>query len=264
VYLGYIDRHFPTIETLDDLIYFSQLNQAEAMKTGVEHYRRLKGHSWGTLIWQINDCWPVQSWSMIDYLEERKAVYYAAKRFYAPVLLSLCREGDALEAHVVNDLSEPISGRLSIRICTFDGRTVQERSEAISTGPNAAARVACMSLNELSADPREVFVHASLAPDSSQPDVENILFLAEPKELRLPVPGLQVTVGESDHGPAIKLEARQFAAYIWLSAPRLGPLAWSDNFFHLLPGHPQMVSVSGDIEVEKLRERLRVRTLRPS
>jgi beta-mannosidase len=264
VYLGYVERHFPAVETLDDLIYFSQLNQAEAMKTGVEHYRRLKGHCWGTLIWQIDDCWPVQSWSMIDYLGERKAAYYAARRFYAPILLSLCRDGKAIEAHVVNDLAEPISGRLTIQISTFDGRTVREQSEAVSTRANAAARVARMPLDELSIDPRDIFVHALLTMDSGHPEVENTLFLAEPKELHLPDPGLKVAVEESDHGPEVTIEARQFAAYVWLSAPGPDPLAWSDNFFHLLPDRPQRVFIDGDIEVDTLRERLQVRTLRPS
>ena len=63
-YLGYIGLHFPEPQTLEDLVYYSQINQAEALKCGVEHYRRRKGRCWGTLFWQINDCWPVQSWAV--------------------------------------------------------------------------------------------------------------------------------------------------------------------------------------------------------
>ena len=90
-YLGYIALHFPEAQSLEDLVYFSQINQAEALKCGVEHYRRRKGRSWGTLFWQLNDCWPVQSWAVIDSTGEPKAAYFACKKFYAPVLLSLVR-----------------------------------------------------------------------------------------------------------------------------------------------------------------------------
>jgi beta-mannosidase len=264
VYLGYIERHFPEIRSLDDLVYYSQLNQAEAIKFGVEHYRRIKGRCWGTLIWQINDCWPVQSWSMIDYLGERKAVYYAAKRFYAPILVSLFREGDAVEAHVINDLSVGISGRLTMRLCSFDGTTVQESVEPVSVEAHAAARVASMAVERVPVDPREAFVHASLTANGRQADSENLLFLAEPKNLHLVGAQVQVTVDESEQRPAITLEAQQLAAYVWLAAPGLGPLIWSDNFFHLLPGRPYTVFVRDDVGAETLRERLTVRTLCPS
>ena len=65
-YLAYVALHFPCPYSLEDLVYYSQVNQAEALKYGVEHYRRNKGRNWGTLFWQLNDCWPVQSWAVID------------------------------------------------------------------------------------------------------------------------------------------------------------------------------------------------------
>ncbi len=88
-YLNFIAMHYPAPQTFDDLIYYGQANQADALKCGIEHWRRLKGRCWGTLFWQFNDCWPVQSWSVIDSEGDPKAAYYASKRFYAPVLLSL-------------------------------------------------------------------------------------------------------------------------------------------------------------------------------
>jgi beta-mannosidase len=266
IYLGYIERHFPPVQSLDDLVYYSQVNQAEAMRFGVEHYRRLKGRCWGTLIWQLNDCWPVQSWSMIDYLGERKAVCYAARRFYAPVLLSLYREGDTLRAHIVNDLLEPTAGRVTVRITTFDGTVLREESRNVAVGANAAVTVMDIGLSVVSADPREIVVHASLAPHGSHPGAENVLFLAEPRDLRLSSSSVRTSIDDGERGPVISLEAQQVVAHVWLSAPGLEPLEWSDNFFHLLPGRRHTVSVGGarGLTAAALQRRLRVRTLNPS
>ncbi|MBV9278757.1 MAG: glycoside hydrolase family 2 protein, partial [Chloroflexi bacterium] len=266
VYLGYIERHFPPVRSLDDLIYYSQLNQAEAMRFGVEHYRRLKGRCWGTLIWQLNDCWPVQSWSMIDYLGNRKAVYYAARRFYAPVLLSPIRQGGALEVHLVNDLLAPVSGQLTLRLASFDGTIVQEETASVSLGANGAGGVTRLSLRDIPVDPRDLYVQASLSSGERQACVDAITFLAEPKDLRLPDPQLQTAVEETDQGPAVTLQTDRFAAYVWLAAPGLGRVQWADNFFHLLPGQQHTVPVihPPGISVEEMRERLKVRILNPS
>lgn len=77
----------------DTLLYASQLLQGEAIKYGVEHFRRNRGRCMGAVYWQLNDCWPVASWSSIDYYGRWKALHYFAKRFFAPVLLSCQEEG---------------------------------------------------------------------------------------------------------------------------------------------------------------------------
>src|SRR4029079_14506853 len=71
------------------LVYLSQVLQAEGIRYGVEHWRRPMDRVAGTLYWQLNDCWPVASWSSVDYFGRWKALHYAARRFYAPLLLSI-------------------------------------------------------------------------------------------------------------------------------------------------------------------------------
>ena len=82
---------YPT--SFEAFVYASQLLQAQAMQYGVEHWRRNRGHCMGTVIWQLNDCWPVVSWSSIDYYGRWKALHYYEKRFFAPVLISCNEEG---------------------------------------------------------------------------------------------------------------------------------------------------------------------------
>lgn len=91
--LKYLYQTFLYPNSFDTLLYASQLLQAEAIKYGVEHFRRNRGRCMGTIYWQLNDCWPVASWASIDYFGRWKALHYFAKRFFAPVLLSCQEEG---------------------------------------------------------------------------------------------------------------------------------------------------------------------------
>ena len=146
VYLGYIAIHYPAPQTLEDLVFYSQLNQRDALSYGIEHYRRRKGHCWGTLFWQINDCWPVQSWSVIDSLGEPKAAYFGAKRFYAPVLVSLVRDGQTAHVHMVNDHLHALSGQLTVTTETFDSEVLLTETHSVSVGANGAEQVAAFDL----------------------------------------------------------------------------------------------------------------------
>ena len=267
-YLGYIGLHFPDPQTLEDLVYYSQLNQAEALKYGVEHYRRRKGHCWGTLFWQINDCWPVQSWAIIDSLGEPKAAYYACQKFYAPLLVSLVQEEHAAKVHLVNDRLHALAGTLTLTLQTFDGETLAEETQAINVGHNGAEVVASFGLAAAQGRERDVFLYAQFVTDDGQEQAENFLFLAEPKDWRASDPGLKVTLTEDANGYRVSLFARRFAPYVWLRRADNAPLFPStdigDNFFHLRPGETREFLVPKTETLptlEALRGQLIVRTL---
>ncbi len=110
----YMAQYFRYPENISDLVYASQLLQAQAMRYGVEHWRRNRGECMGAVVWQLNDCWPVASWSSIDYFGRWKALHYFEKRFFAPVLLSCCEEG--LLSQNPNLNSRPYRIEKSIRL----------------------------------------------------------------------------------------------------------------------------------------------------
>ncbi len=266
IYLSYIALHYPEAQNLEDLVYYSQLNQAEALKYGVEHYRRLKGRNWGTLFWQINDCWPTQSWAVIDSEGEPKAAYFACKKFYAPVLLSLVWNGGTVTAHLVSDLQTPLSGSVEILLATFDGETLAAATTDVSVGANVAAVVATSDLSAGLSRPREVFVSAKFTSSDGMITAKNILLLAEPKDLQLSAPGLSLEVTENGASAfSVQVSAKRFAPYVWLRRSDNLPLeGLEDNFFHLQPGETQTLTIAKDETlqtVEDLRGRLVVRTL---
>ncbi len=237
-YLGYIALHYPAATTVPDLVYYGQLNQADAMRFGIEHFRRLRPHTMGTLVWQLNDCWPVQSWAWIDYRLRPKLAWYAAKRFYAPLLLSLWREGDGVRAHLVNDAVEARAGTLVVRVVNHDGTVLWSSTTDASVEAGGSVEVLAVDLapEVLDAAPHAV-VHATFD------DVEATLLLCEPKELRLPVPQVQLTATPTADGARLHVVATTLAVSVVLSLQD-ADARWSDNGFHLLPGEPREITVS--------------------
>lgn len=237
-YLGYIGLHYPAPTTLPDLVYYGQLNQADAMRFGIEHFRRLRPHTMGTLVWQLNDCWPVQSWAWIDHRLRPKAAWYAAKRFYAPLLLSLWRDGDGLRAHLVNDAVEQREGTLAVRAIDHDGTVLWSSTTEATVGPGGSVEVLATELPaEVLAAAHHGVVHATFA------DVESTLLLCEPKDLRLPVAQVQITAEPTPAGARLRVSSPTLALSVVLSLQD-ADARWSDNVLHLLPGEPREVVVT--------------------
>ena len=126
--MRYMEQTFLYPNSFDMVIYASQLMQAEAMRYGVEHFRRNRGRCMGAVIWQFNDCWPVASWAMVDYFGRWKAVMYSAKRFFAPLLLSCEEEG--MHTQMPNLNLQPFDYEKSIRLCASN-ETLREKNVTV-------------------------------------------------------------------------------------------------------------------------------------
>ncbi|HBE85749.1 MAG TPA: glycoside hydrolase family 2, partial [Lachnoclostridium sp.] len=110
-------------------VYASQLMQGEAMKYAVEHWRRHRGRCMGAIVWQLNDCWPVTSWSSIDYFGRWKALHYYEKRFFAPIMISCEEEGQLSQNPNINTRPYPLkkSFRLNVANETLNEQLVKVR-----------------------------------------------------------------------------------------------------------------------------------------
>lgn len=262
-YLGFIAKHFPEPDTFDDLIYYGQANQAMALSFGIEHWRRRRGRCWGTLFWQLNDCWPTHSWAVVDSAGEPKLAYWAVKRAYAPLLLSLERGPRGVEAHLVNETGTQVEGTLVLRLLTFDGDEVERAAERVfALARSASGPVAHVSIPGFVADSgAEVLVEARFTDTDGAPRAEAFLLLAEPKDLRLPDPGIACRIVDG----ALEVSARRFAAFVRLRIDGLERQpTFSDNGFHLAPGQTRRVAVTGlpdGTSLEDLEARLRLRHL---
>ena len=122
--MNYMEQTFLYPSDFSTTLYASQLLQAEAIRYGVEHFRRNRGRCMGTVIWQLNDCWPVASWASIDYYGRWKALHYYAKRFFAPVMISCAEEGVLTQD--TNPNAQPYEVKKSIHLCVAN-ESMQEQ-----------------------------------------------------------------------------------------------------------------------------------------
>jgi len=148
--------------SFDELSYYSQLLQGEALKLGVQHWRSRKFETAGSLIWQLNDCWPVISWSLIDYYKRPKAAYYYARRFFSPLLSVLLfdplndfnfNRPERIEGKVrcmlVNDLPATQEGELILNVFNLKGEKIFEKVYNISVPKNKVLKIGSFSLSDL-------------------------------------------------------------------------------------------------------------------
>ena len=117
-------REMPIPKDFDAFCWMSQINQAMAMRTAVEHWRRLKPWCMGALYWQLANLWPVASWSSIDYHGRWKVLQHAASRFFAPLLASIVVSDDHVEVWATSDLAEPLALRGELDVVSWSGRRV--------------------------------------------------------------------------------------------------------------------------------------------
>lgn len=250
-YFGLFTLHHVVPQTLEDLVYYTQINQAEALKYGIEHYRRNKGRCWGTLFWQINDCWPVQSWATIDYLGVPKAAHHASRRFYAPVLLTLFKveAENVAQVHLVSDLLAPLEGAVAVTIETFDGTVLDKQEFSASVEANGVALIGQVDLSKAAGRERECYVYATFQPHAGEQEQghEAFLLLAEPKEMKLTNPGVTFSVREESDRCVITVQSVRFAPYVWIDVEQTDPadiIQMSNNFFHLRAGVAKEVSLT--------------------
>jgi beta-mannosidase len=227
---------------IEEYMNFSMLTQAEGLKYGIEHYRRNKHRTSGSLIWQLNDSWPGTSWSLIDYELLPKASFYYAKKFYHPLLLSIDHEpGQDLAVWAVNDTLAELKGQVHVSVYNFSGELLSSQAFDANVPANVAVQVSSLSEAAIlkGALPGEVVVRVHTA-DWDAP--ANLHYLRDQKDLHFPTATLNVAVDETAqtvHITAIGSHARM----VKLDLPQ-GNIRFSDNFFDLLAGEQVTIQIS--------------------
>jgi beta-mannosidase len=217
----------------------------------------------GSLYWQLDDCWPVASWSSLDYFGRWKALQYYAKRFYSPVLVSTSEEGDEVGVHVVSDRTTPAAATLEATLLDLAGTALWERKLEVTIAPLASERHLALSRAELLSgrDPKAVFLQVRLLV-RGQVLSENARFFVPPKDMLLGRPRIAAEVAAVDGGFSITLGTDTLARHVRLAyAPDDGFFA--DNYFDLVPGRPVEVLYrqKDEVELEAFRTGLQIVSL---
>lgn len=254
--MNYMEQTFLYPNDFDTTLYASQLLQAEAMRYGVEHFRRNRGRCMGCVIWQLNDIWPAASWSTIDYYGRWKAVHYYAKRFFAPLMLSCSEEGTLTQDPNVN--AQPYELRKSITLCACNETLREKKVKVFWELRNAEARIlrqdSCeLTLKPLSsvwmekvelpeADIYENYVSYRMEENGNICSEGTVLFCA-PKYFRFRKPKLQVSV----EGDELVISSDCYAKSIRIINEQ-DTMRLEDNYFDLNGNSRRIKILEGEPE----------------
>jgi beta-mannosidase len=228
-------------EDLDEYVDFSMISQAEGLKFALEHFRRRKPHCSGTLIWQLNDCWPVLSWSVLDYNGFGKAGYYYARRAYSPILASFKALPDgSTELWLTNDTLSPVEDDLVVRLGTFEGEKIWEENLRAQAPANSSLPVARWDADRASGAPDR---YLSVGSDHGRFPPNRHFFAAIKDLSRAPVEPSVEIIQTAEHELRVRLEAPAYAYFVHLEVPDEAT-RFSDNYLDLEPGHQRTISVT--------------------
>ncbi len=226
-------RYFRMPSGFANFVYLSQVQQALAIKTAVEYWRHLRPVCMGTLYWQLNDVWPVCSWASLEYGGKWKLLHYAAKRFYAPVLLSAFQKDGQLEVWLTNDRPQTVKAEIELRVMDFAGRELKRLALDARVAAGAAKRVKACAVGDLVARPQDGFLFLTLRCGGEVSHNEH--FFTEWKRCELGEAGVRATVTPDGAGLTVEVRAARPAFFVCLEAEGL-PGRFSDNGFTVLPG----------------------------
>jgi len=231
----YMAEDYRVPQDFEQFLYVGQLLQAEAIRVAIESHRADMPYCMGSLYWQLNDCWPVASWSGIDYYGRWKALHYFVKEAFKPSVLVVSEENDSLRVKVVSDQGEIGNWKLEIRLVDFSGAVLNE----IST---LSDKVIFNSSDFLGkADRSSVVLVSKLIKENEIIDTD-LHYFVNPKVLKLVDPQLNMNIVEKGDLFELNISAKYLAKNVFLYADGLEE-QFSDNYFDILPGENITVTI---------------------
>jgi beta-mannosidase len=226
----------------ESLVYLRMALQAEGIRYGVEHWRRHPQRVSGILYWQLNDCWPVASWASLDYFGRWKALHYAARRFYAPVMLSIEDKPPVQGVYVTNDNLETWECTVRWALETLAGEGLAAGEEVVIVAPQSAAQVCKLDFTDYISDDtvRGLVFIAELWQGDLLVSRQTAGF-APIKHISLVEPGVMATLREEQGKVVVELTARSLALLVEVSLVG-ADVVFSDNYFNLPAGRTTAIS----------------------
>lgn len=256
--LMYLADQYRYPNSFETLVYASQLIQADAIKYGVEHFRRCRGYTMGSVYWQFNDCWPVASWSSVDSFGRYKALHYAARKFYAPVAMGLFLENGRLTVNVANETMTAFRGKVRVCFSYRDFNVKKECSTDICVDRLSSLDV--FASDAVYENEYREFIYAELYDEGGALIMRQTELYVPPKFFDWRRPKLTVSVQDVEGGAVIEIASDTFAKGVYLDFENTDPVL-SSNFFDLVNGETHRVTVRSDKSAAELAAELKILTV---
>lgn len=230
----------------EDLVYVGLVLQGQGMRHGIEAHRRNRPYCMGSLFWQLNDSWPVVSWSSIDYYGNWKAMQYQSQRAFAPVLINAIKEGDDLCVYLISDeLQDRDDVRLTVELMDFDGKSHGKWTHSGKLSANTSMLFLKKRVDEFLSkqDVATSFLRFTLKAKNGAALADEVFYFAYPKDQKLPEARIETSVKRRGEAIEMTLKADKLARDIFIEVPVQG-VRFSDNFFDLLPGQRKKITIT--------------------
>jgi len=270
-----LEKFYRVPSDYSEAAYLSQICQADAIKLAIEHHRRGKPVTWGSLYWQINDCWPVASWSSRDWYGTWKALHYAVRDAYRDLLPSFSISGNEVSVWLCSDLLSSCRGSMDVVFETYGGVEIFRERIRLDIDANSSVKVKSYDISELGAVPAELFVKAVFTTQDGTA-VHNHRMLTSVKDAGLPESGIVRRIKPGDGVYEIELTSDKFAKGVFLNvdgamlrtdssgraiAGNGAARNFSDNYFDILPGETVKVEIESELSPEEFERKLTIHSL---
>lgn len=256
----YLKMYYKTPKDFESFLYVGQVLQAYGIKQAIETHRRNMPYCMGSLYWQIDDCWPVASWSSMDYYKRWKAVHYLAQKSYEQIIISPELSSDVLKIFIVSDKLEPVSADLVVSIIDFKGKELFKRFLPVKIEANKSQMFLELNRGGLAGSGSEDKIAIVLKLVVGKELLsENIMYLKQPKDLSLEKPEIRMNIFKNADGYEIELSTDKLAKDVYLSMDQDG--FFTDNYFDLLPGEVKKIGLKTETEIGDLKSKIEIMSL---
>lgn len=243
----YMQRDYIIPKTFENYCYVSQLLQAKGMKVAIEAHRRAKPNCMGTLYWQLNDCWPVTSWSSVDYFGNWKALHYQVKQSFENLLISVGEDKEKYQVYLVNDSLQDILGNLILKTIDFNGKVLFEKTILTEVKANSSQIVYTFSKKDIPKKYRKKSV-VQLQFVTKEKKVNTTFYWVKPKDLQLLKPDLKITkIDEVTY----EITSNVVAKNVCLSSDE--KTHFSHNYFDVLPNEVYTIKVTQPVKTVSVK-----------
>ncbi len=243
----YMDMYYHPPKNFEDFVYIGLVMQGNGMEESVEAMRRGRPYCMGALYWQINDDWPVVSWSSIDYYGNWKAQHYRMRDVLAPLALGVKFKDNRLSYYTMSDfLTDENNLQLTVQVVDFTKGVVKELKEKVQAKANSSVVVKTFDVAELSVsetDKANTMIHAWLSNGKGETVSTKDYFFYWPNKLNLPQAEVKTSVRYADGKYTVTLRSNALAKDVFVEIPIQGA-QFSDNFVDLLPGQEQVIEIA--------------------
>ncbi|MBN2416437.1 glycoside hydrolase family 2 protein [bacterium] len=257
----YMNRTYNRPKDFESYAYVSQLLQARGIGIALEAHRRARPYCRGTLYWQLNDCWPVISWSSVDYYNRWKALHYTARRVFSDLALLPVQNKEDLAVYVSSDRLGNTPAVLGIRVLDFTGTVLYANELNRSVPANSSTVLFQAPLADLVPEGMQDRAVLALTLSAGGRVLASRTWLfVKPLHLRLPAAEITTDITSCREGYRIRLRSETYARAVYLRCDGV-PGRFTDNYFDLLPGEEREVILRSDVRGVNLKARLRIVSL---